>query len=190
MNVYGSYANVRNAAWQVLIDYNISSVPVKVVEIAIKSKISIVKNSNVSELKSHETGASFFDGGDWYIVYDDTLSVGRSRFTVAHELGHIFLGHPLKFGYHARTIDTERPLSEKEADMFAARLLMPACVIWGLQLHTTDEISKIFGVSYEAAKARANRMETLYQRGKFLSSTLEQQVFNNFRDFIEKNKSI
>lgn len=30
----------------------------------------------------------------------------------------------------------------EEADMFAARLLCPSCVLWGLNLHTADEIAR------------------------------------------------
>lgn len=185
---YGAYKNVRDSAWQVLIDFNIRSVPVDVVKIACSSDISIIKNSEINELKSSEVGASILDGDKWYIVYDDTVSKGRIRFTLAHELGHIFLGHPLKLGYHARTIDTDKPETEQQADMFAARLLVPACVVWGLDLHTPAEIQQAFDVSLSAAKARASRMQVLYQRNKFLSSRLERQVYDNFKDYISAHK--
>lgn len=187
---YGAYKNVRNAAWQVLLDYNINSIPVNVVSIANSSGITIVKNSEVNELKSSEVGASILNENKWYIVYDDTVSKGRIRFTIAHELGHIFLGHPLKLGYHARTIDTDKPETERQADMFAIRLLVPACVVWGLQLHTAEEIQDTFNVSYSAAQARASRMKTLYERDKFLTSELEKKVFKNFENYILENKRI
>ena len=188
INAYGAYKNVRDSAWQVLLDYNIKTIPVNVVSIACSSGISIVKNSEVDELKSSEVGASILDGDKWYIVYDDTVSKERIRFTIAHELGHIFLGHPLKLGYHARTIDIDKPETERQADMFAIRLLVPACVVWGLNLHTPDEIQREFHISHTSAKARALRMEVLYERNKFLSSNLERQVYENFKDYISANR--
>ncbi len=78
-----------------------------------------------------------------------------------------------------------------QADMFAARLLAPACVIWGLNLHNAHEISQICNISYEAATYRAKRMELLYKRNKFLTSELEKEVYSNFENFINQyNKGI
>lgn len=193
MNLYGAYKNARNASWQVLIDFKISTVPVRVTDITNASGISLIKNTDVNELKDNEVGISLHDGDGWYIIYDDTVQKERIRFTIAHELGHIFLGHPLRIGYHTRVIDSDKPDVEREADIFASRLLMPACVIWGLNLHTADEIKQTFGVSYTAAQIRAERMKVLYERNKFLTSNLEKQVFENFKAFItthrkEKNK--
>lgn len=186
--IYGRYKTVRNGTWQVLIDFNITSLPISVVAIANTAGIKILKNSVVNELKPGEVGASVLDGDMWYIIYDDTVSKGRIRFTIAHELGHIFLGHPLKIGYHARTIDVRKPEVETDADMFASRLLCPACVLWGLNLHTPEEIKEVCNVSYAAAKIRSERMKILYERNKFLTSSLERQVYNNFIDYINKNK--
>ena len=188
LKVYGAYANVRDSSWRVLLDYSVRSLPVNIVGIACASGISIIKNSEVNELKSTEVGASILDGEKWYIVYDDTVSKERIRFTIAHELGHIFLGHPLRLGYHARTIDTDKPETEKQADMFAIRLLAPACVIWGLGLHTAEEIQKYFNISYSAAKVRASRMQILYERNKFLLSELERKVYANFEEYISTHR--
>jgi Zn-dependent peptidase ImmA (M78 family) len=188
LKVYGAYANVRDSSWRVLLDYNVHSLPINTVSIACASGISIIKNSEVNELKSTEVGVSILDKKKWYIVYDDTVSKERIRFTIAHELGHIFLGHPLKLGYHARTIDADKPETEKQADMFAIRLLAPACVIWGLGLHTAEEIQKYFNISYSAAKARASRMQVLYERNKFLQSELERKVYSNFEEYIRTHR--
>lgn len=188
LRVYGAYANVRDLAWRVLLDNNIRALPVNTVGIAGASGVSIIKNSEVDELKSTEVGASIYDGEKWYIVYDDTVSKERIRFTIAHELGHIFLGHPLKLGYHARTIDTDKPETEKQADMFAIRLLAPSCVIWGLGLHTAEEIQNYCNISYSAAKARASRMQILYERNKFLSTDLERKVYANFEKYINTHR--
>lgn len=188
INAYGAYKNVRDSAWQVLLDYDIRTIPVNIVKIAVSSNILLLKNTETDLLKNGEIGVSILDDNQWNIIYDDTLPKGRIRFTIAHELGHIFLGHPMKLGYHGRTIDTQKPETEKQADMFAIRLLVPACVVWGLGLHTPEEIQTVFDVSFSAAKARAARMEILYERDRFLTSDLERKVYANFKEFIDSYK--
>lgn len=188
--IYGIYKNARNAAWRCLIDFNVSELPVKPSLIARAAEIKVIKNSAVHELAPHESGASLLDGAQWYIIYNDENTRRRCRFTVAHELGHIFLGHELRKGYHARTFDTSRPAVEQEADVFAARLLAPACVLWALNVHTAEEISALCDISNAAAQVRAERMETLYTRDKFLTSLLERMVYKNFEEYIQIKKQI
>lgn len=187
-NIYGVYKKARNASWQALIDNRVDSLPVDVVQIVNNNGIHLLKNSQARELRQGEAGISIFDGKQWFIVYDDTLPLGRKRFTVAHELGHIFLGHPLIAGFHARTTGGKLPQTENEANVFASRFLAPACVLWGLNAHTAAEISRFCEMSKEAAQIRAERMAELYRRNKFLTSPLERQVYDQFKDFIEQNR--
>jgi len=187
-NVYGFYKKARNASWQALIDNNINSLPVDVVKVVCDNGIRLLKNSQARELRGGEAGISVYDGKQWFIVYDDSLPLGRKRFTVAHELGHIFLGHPLVAGFHARTTGGKLPPTENEANVFASRFLAPACVLWGLNLHTAAEISRICEISAEAAEIRAKRMAELYRRNMFLTSPLERQVYAQFTDFIKQNR--
>lgn len=181
---YGKYKNVRNATWQILLDYNVKKLPVRVTEIAKKSGIKIVKNSDCNILTDEQIGMSILVNSKWYIVIDDNMSLQRIRFTIAHELGHIFLGHISPINRNGKPF--EKPDEEIEADMFAARLLAPACVLWGLNLHSASEISKVCDISYESATYRAQRMDILYKRNKFLTNKLEEQVFSNFEDFIKQ----
>lgn len=186
---YGIYKKARDASWQILIDFKIGSLPVDIVQIASEAGISIVKDSEVHELYDNEAGASIKDGEKWYIVYDDSMVRGRIRFTIAHELGHIFLGHPLKEGHNSRTtFDTDKPAIETEADIFASRLLSPACVLWGLQVRSVNEIISLCDVSRRAAEIRMERMEELYKRGRFLTSPLEKKVYNQFKPFIDEKR--
>ena len=173
-----------------LIDFNITSIPVSVTTIARAANISVIKNSEVNELKSNEAGVGINNQGDWYIVYDDSMAREHIRFTIAHELGHIFLGHPLSVGYYTRTVTVNKPEVEQEADIFASRLLMPACVIWGLNIHTAKDIQNVFDVSYTAAEIRAERMRILYERNKFLTSPLEKRVYDRFEPYIQANRRI
>lgn len=188
--IYGKYQNARDAAWQCLIDYCILSLPINILKLAKAMRIKVVKNSVVHKLKPGESGRSFFSNNQWVIVYNDSEPIQRCRFTIAHEIGHIVLGHKLKDGHYTRTFDLTKPAVEQEADVFASRLLAPACVIWALDLHTPKEISELCDISLESAKIRAERMEVLYERDKFLLSPLEGQVYENFKEFINKQKNI
>lgn len=186
---YGIYKNARNASWQCLIDYNIKALPIKVIDIAKRSNITVLKYSDVNKnrLQYNESGATFFEKNRIYIVYRNSSTLEHCRFTVAHELGHIFLGHPLTMnGSFYRKFNITKPEIEQAADIFASRLLAPACVLWGLNLHTAEEIAEVCNISLPAAKIRAERMELLYKRNKFLISPLEKQVFDNFSDYITK----
>lgn len=207
-NPYNKYKEARDAAWKVLIDNDIREFPVSLSRIAKNNGIKIVKDSEAKMLGNGESGISVLENGQWYIIYNDTENPGRRRFTITHELGHIFLGHhSVTQNAKCRVQSTERdnpstetavplPLhkrgnrsqEEKDADSFAVRLLAPACVLWGLNIHTAEEIQKVCGLSRAASEHRAKRMEVLCERNKFLTSPLERQVYENFKEYMEKNK--
>ena len=65
------------------------------------------------------------------IGYNKDKHVHRKRFTVAHELGHLVLGHTSKHGDHfLEAFDGEGlDLKEIEANQFAAELLVPLSMI-------------------------------------------------------------
>lgn len=165
--------------------------PVKTLRVAAYYGIKVAKNSSAQYLKPSEFGCSLVDlAGNWQIIYDDTEPKGRMRFTIAHELGHILLGHEMSDGFgHFRTASDKRPAAERQADEFAARLLAPACVLWALEAYTPEDIAALCDISYTAAQFRAERMKILRERGKFLTSPLERQVFEQFDDFVKKQKS-
>ena len=184
---YGIYQNVRNSAWNCLADFQIERLPVDVLAIARGAGVHVVKDSDICLLRQGEDGKTYCNGSRWMIVYNDRNPICMSRFTIAHELGHIFLGHPLNYvRYLDSPVRAGRPPAEEQADSFAHRLLCPACVLWGLQLHTAEEIAQICDVERSIAEKRAKRMQTLYKRNKFLTSTQEQKIFEQFQPYIEE----
>lgn len=62
--------------------------------------------------------------GGWYVVLSSLLPWQRQRFTLAHELGHWSL-HRKDKAYFAHTPGPARGRYEREANQFAAELLMP-----------------------------------------------------------------
>lgn len=188
---YGIYKDLRDGVWQCLLKTVPARLPIDVLAIAKRMKIRVVKNSQAAALSKGELGKSFFDGEEWFIIYDDSMDVPNSRYTIAHELGHILLGHELAHAkYFGAKEFTKKPKSEQQADMFAVRLLCPACILWALDLHDAEDISAVCKVPKEVARQRAKRMAELYERNKFLTSNTEKLVFDNFKDYIESAKRL
>lgn len=185
---YGKYKNARNASWQCIIDYSINSLPVKVSEIARKSNITIIKNSNVNFLQTKTSGATILQNNKFYIIYNDMENISRCRFTIAHELGHIFLGHLLVKKEKFRTFITNDD-TEIEANVFARDLLAPACVLHELGITAAEDISTVCNISLESATYRAERMKELEKRNAWYIHPLEIKVKKQFEEFIKSKKA-
>lgn len=184
---YGKYKQARNASWQCLIDYKINSLPIKVSQIAKQADITLLKNSVANLLSKNESGITLLQNDKLYIIYADEQSPQRCRFTIAHELGHIFLGHLFKADGNgfATTDDAER-----SANVFARDLLAPACVLHELHATNAAAIANLCNISLEAATYRAERMAELKHRNAFYLHPLERQVKEQFAEFINKRKSL
>lgn len=91
-------------------------------------------------------------------VYDAAYSGdGRARFTIAHEIGHLYM-HKGMQGYargHQETTHKSYEDSEWQADFFAAELLMDSRYI--LPGWSEDDIQKVFVVSRKAAEIKYNK---------------------------------
>lgn len=130
-----------------------------------------------------QRGTTMTDNDKTYIIVRKGGKTDENRYTIIHELGHVYLGHPLVDGKYFRTFNVN-DANEYEAERFAIDVLAPACVLWGLDLHTAKDISEACNISLTAAQRRAERMAVLYQRNRFLTSPLERQVFEQFKPFI------
>ena len=183
---YGIYASCRDAAWRFLIDFNICALPVKLKAAAKMAGIRIVRNSDVNELHTNEVGASIFlPSKEWVIVYDDALKVNEARMVIAHELGHILLGHDYKYSVQRFAYDGKKLKSEREADMFAMRILAPACILHEIGAIGAEEISTFCDIPMKHAESRAKRMATLEKRNFYYKSKLESEVRDKFQKYID-----
>lgn len=182
---YGRYTKVRDASWNVLLDFNITSLPIDVIGLANKLDIDVIKDSDIKFLTPHQSGIAVLSDDKRAIVYDDNMSYESIRFTIAHELGHIVLGHTLtKDMCSCVVFDEDKPEIEKSADMFAINLLAPACVLWGLDVQSSSEVSELCKISPESATYRFEKFLKLKKRKKFLTSPLEEKVYEQFEEFI------
>lgn len=79
-------------------------------------------------------GIFFVKGDKKGIIVNSNLYSRRKNFTIAHELGHYFLDHPLSetgtiLCDQNAVFGKDKPEIEKEADYFAACLLMPETLV-------------------------------------------------------------
>ncbi len=194
---YKDYQHTRDTTWRILLDCKLAKLPIdlNVVCTALGAKTVSYqthwKDRELPAFAKQTDGMTFYAGDNPIILFDRSKTPGRIRFTVAHELGHLILGHVAPgqvTAMNREPANTDSPL-ETAANQFAARLLAPACVLWGIDAHTAKEISELCHISPQAARFRAERMEALYKRDRFLTSGLERDVYNQFRPFIEEYRS-
>lgn len=182
--LYNEYKASRDLAWEVLINEHITELPVSISKICKNMGISI----RLYEAEKNNSGYSLIIDNKAFIFVNKNDSVERQRFTAAHELGHILLGHVGKYKLVNREpSDSDNPI-EQAANVFASRLLAPACVLWGCHFSSADDIAKHCKISRQAAEYRAARMQVLYNRNAFFKSQSECQVYENFKQYITENK--
>lgn len=88
-------------------------------------------------------------------VYDNAIEGSpRDRFTIAHEIGHLFLHDDVSvsFARNEKSIPAYKD-PEWQANTFAAELLVPLSRIRGL---TIEEIAKKYSVSKKVAQIQAS----------------------------------
>lgn len=169
------YFKLRDLAWQILINSKVDSLP-----------IDLNKVLNYLDLKAlqydfkdiDDRGASAIINNQQCILYSNTCDEQQARFTISHEIGHILLQH----------YDIDNDDIEKEANSFAARLLMPLGVLNAIGISKAEDIATVCNVSLESADWRAKRMQEVAKRNKYGASDLERQLIQQFSNFIEEFK--
>ena len=141
---------IEARALRVLDKYGITEPVVDVVEIANGEGIKI---KEVEMPEEYKNVAGFYDKKEKtiFIAVNDTPQ--RKLFSVAHELGHIFLNHQnATVLYRITREDTNYSKEEREANSFAAHLLMPEYMIneymdkYDLRRSDYKIMAKMFGV--------------------------------------------
>lgn len=102
-----------------------------------------------------EDGFSFLENGEYSIFYNSSKHEHRKRFTIAHEIGHIYLGHhnilpPYVLRYHRNN----HCIWETQANIFAHNILIPVYYAKGIQHHGIANISRCFGLSQQMVAVR------------------------------------
>ena len=161
---------MRDAAWLFLLNNNVCRLPLDIEQIVAQNDwVLLLYEENIKVANALLKGrqGTWQDGitcvykGFKFIIYRKFTNLGRWRFTIAHEFGHITL-------LHLNKLSNEE--YEREANMFAARVLMPMCVIKECKAYTF----------------RAERLQMLLKRNKFYTSALEVKLVKQFKMFIKE----
>lgn len=189
MSAYGKYQQSRNASWQCLIDCGVDRLPVVVSDVARQLSVKLCEyGENETLLRRHHLEPLLKAAGFAYanpdgrllIFFNENDSRQQLRFTIAHELGHILLGHVGPEVPRGRFLTPSDPRLELAADRFAERLLAPACILWANEAWTAEDIAALCDIPMETARSRARRMQSLRRRNAWLQSPLEQQLYHQF----------
>lgn len=193
---YVDYKKVRNKTWEVLLNCKINSLPVNLAAVAIQYDIKIIPYSSTSFVHALKQEALSGDGfsanvKDKKIIFinDRISNNSRRRFTLAHELGHCILGHPLdNIQFRTNEFYDSKQALEAEANVFARSLLMPAVVLAKMNIHNVYDIMKLCKTSKQSAAIRAERLAKLYERNMFCTHPYEKAVAEQFKAYIETFK--
>jgi Zn-dependent peptidase ImmA (M78 family) len=165
---------VEKRAEEIIVSFGIGEPPVDLMDIVRKFGYTLrsvrFTSDDLHGSVSVKNGVVFID-----FRLDDPPN--RQRFTIAHEIGHARL-HLWKDGeydegvgyidsarilYRLREVDIGNMVEEREANQFAASLLMPStmlCRFYGKTKSTLD-LALRFNVSEEAMFYRLNRLKSL-----------------------------
>jgi Zn-dependent peptidase ImmA (M78 family) len=150
-------ATARKLARKIIEEMGVQKPPIRINDIYKHLKQN--RNNRV-EITSFNFGENT-DGqtveieGSSLVGYNDDKHIHRKRFTVAHELGHMLLGHTNTNSSHEFDVYDGEGFDPKEveANQFAAELLIPLLLVKKeIESGTTDieELARIFWVSKEA----------------------------------------
>ena len=152
---------IKHYGWKV-ISYK------KIKELKLKVYYNLMKNNFGFSQKNKN--------GEYIIFYDNEQPIGTQRFTISHEIGHILLFH----------FDSPLQSREKEANMFAARLLMPMCILHECKVKNALEVKTMCDVSPISAEYRYKRLLLIETRNKFYTDKSEEKLKKIFNPFIKK----
>ncbi len=158
---------IEERAEKLLKENNLFSAPIDLLKFAENLKV------NVEAVYLEDDVSGFFVIKEKvpYIRYNSMEIEPRRRFTIAHELGHfilhskdtsLFIDKVSKVMFRDSQSSTGEQLKEREANAFAAALLMPKDLIWEeasklSEEHKEDivsELCKKFNVSEQAMGIR------------------------------------
>ena len=124
-----------------------------------QNKITLIQ----MEMPQDMSGMCVKTDEDIIIAINTAMSVGRQRFTLAHELYHAYFDESMTTFVCMKNIGDEKADSEKEADLFASYFLVPPLALDDYQKRIPEEkwsieeivkAEQLFGISHQAMMVR------------------------------------
>lgn len=152
-----NYEYVKEEATRLLARLKVQPPPVNLASICEKLDIGLARSplgSRAAVLMNSPQMNSVL------IMVNSDHRLCRQRFSIAHELGHYMLNHSC-MAFSGGDGFMQFPEEEREANIFAAELLMPERYLlhcWAVNKLNTYDVSLIFNVSRQAATIAINHL--------------------------------
>ena len=169
---------IKNTVLSVLKASDIHTLPVRINDIVQAYAIQCLPMDRYAqrgpESASGEDGFVFRQKQGYLIVYNTECSPVRIRWTLAYQLGHIFLKH-----LDAEELSAGR--ADDEANYFAKELLAPLSVLDKLGARTAQQIAQVCNISFQAASIRSRdfmRRDAYYK--KYGNTDYDERFLSQF----------
>lgn len=179
------YKKIIKTVYKTIIELEIKQLPISVDYITNELWIKQIRNCDLQKplLHFNQNGLAILSKGKFYIIYNEKDNLQERRFTVAHEIGHILLGHL----FSNPTSQQEKKIREQEADIFATFLLAPVCIIQALKLQTLEEIQSVCNIPYQYAQWCVEFIASDFVIFSTLDiKKLQNKVIQQFQSYINK----
>jgi len=179
---YSRYEEIKRTITDIFVDYDINTLPIDVFLLAKRMNITVLKYSEfiaderIKIISSSNDGMSLYSYSQkcYFILYNDDMDENRIRFTIAHEIGHISLGH-----------EESNDETESEADYFARHLLVPMGMILYNEITDYVSITIMFEVSKAVAGNVINHVAKRIDSGHAKLEDYEIELLKQFRQFVK-----
>jgi Zn-dependent peptidase ImmA (M78 family) len=148
-----NYSYARDMARKVIRDNDLTEVPTDLVKIFSRLELEYVQ---LTDPNDDDGAIIWIEEKPKIAVLNIARPLQRQRFTLAHELGHIFLNHQHRDSYNPEEIREQgetgkstKPEIEKEPDAFAAELLVPYEQLkkYSQDMNNIEKLANTFKVS-------------------------------------------
>lgn len=174
-------STIQCCAWKLLLRRRIQCLPIDMTALCSALKIEIRWYADAAD--RNDAYSTVVDKKAT-ILMRIGLTEARRRFALAHEVGHILLGH---VGQVYPLISCEpdpvnEPGAELDADCFAGELLAPTCVLRACYIQGPEEISALCGLTLKTGAFWWKHMEHMMAVHSY--TPFEGRVLRQFEQYI------
>lgn len=120
---YGRYTCCEDAAQAAYQELSSPGIPIPLLPVLKRCGVQPVLSSSLTQ---GAAGCLYLHDGHWYMALRSGAPVDEQRLSIAEEIGHFLLGHPM-CGGQIRCFDRSLPGPRQASERFAVRFLIPAC---------------------------------------------------------------
>ena len=138
----------------------------------------------------------YYDRNKAIIYYNDVtkwkfINSNRYRWSIAHELGHIMLGHHAATNktriFRSSLSDIEYDYFEEEADYFAQLILVPHSALWGFNIQNANHIKILCKISGPASRKRMYEYNAWKHNGQPMDD-YDNRILTYYYSYVYKRK--